>query len=115
MSNLIEREYVDLQSHRVALRRKRDRLVYERSCAPQLRYGLDGYDHSIAMVEAALRGTERRWTELCMLLHRPSSRPPIKLAPAVRITTPVRTQPARGQPVQLRQPGPYLTRMMGSR
>jgi hypothetical protein len=110
MSNLLERELDDLRSHRVALRRRRDRLIFERSCSPQRRYGLDGYDNAIVGVEAALRGTERRWQELCLLLRKPLPGPPVK------ITTPIRiTAPARPQTVQLRQPGPYLTRMLGSR
>jgi hypothetical protein len=115
MNNLIEREYDDLRSHRVALRRKRDYLIHARSCSPQRRYGIDGYDQAIAMTEATLRGTERRWAELCLLLRKPLPGPPVKIPPAVRITTPVRPQPARPQPVQLRQPGPYLTRMLSPR
>jgi hypothetical protein len=105
--NLIEREYVALQSHRVALRRRRDRLMYERSCAPHLRYGIDGYDQSIAMVEGALRGTERRWTELCLLLRKPlPGRPPVKLdVPAVKY----------GSTARSRAPGPYLNRMISSK
>jgi hypothetical protein len=56
-----------------------------------------------------LRSTEREWAEIQAMLGRPHPVKPVKLnVPAVR------TQPARAQPVRLRQPGPYLTRMMGS-
>jgi hypothetical protein len=104
MSILIEREYVDLRSHRVALRRQRDHLLHARSCSPQRRYGIDGYDQAIAMTEAALRGTERRWAELCILLRKPLPGPPVKL-----------NVPARPRSAATRAPGPYLTRAMSSR
>jgi hypothetical protein len=105
MINLIEREYDDLRSHRVALRRRRDQLAHARSCSPQNRYGPDGYDNAIAMTEAALRGTERRWTELCILLRKPLPGPPVKLG------TPVRRS---GTTIRAAGPG-YLTRAMSSR
>jgi hypothetical protein len=79
LSNLIEREYVDLRSHRVALRRQRDHLLQNRILSPQRRYGVEGYDNALALTEAALRGTERRWTELCILLRKPLPGPPVKL------------------------------------
>ena len=66
MSNLIEREYDELRSRRVALRQRRDRLVQAAAFGPQNRYGPEGYDNQIVMTEAQLRGTERRWTELCL-------------------------------------------------
>jgi hypothetical protein len=102
--NPIEREYDDLRSHRVALRRQRDYLINARHCAPQRRYGVDGYDNTLAMVEATLRGTERRWAELCTLLRKPLPGPPVKIG-----------TPARPRSTTVRAPGPYLTRMMGSR
>jgi hypothetical protein len=105
VSNLIEREYVDLQSHRVALRRRRDQLARARSFAPQNRYGPDGYDNAIAMTEAALRGTERRWAELCIMLRKPLPGPPVKL-----------DAPVRRRSTTTRSAGPvYLTRTMGAR
>jgi hypothetical protein len=102
MSNLIEREYIDLQSHRVALRRKRDQLAHERRFAPQSRYGVGGSDNVIAGIEAAIRGTERRWQELCILLRKPLPGPPVKL-----------NAPVRPRSSTIRANGPYLTRMMG--
>jgi hypothetical protein len=104
MSNLIEREYVDLQSHRVALRRRRDHLAHARSCSPQNRYGPDGYDNAIAMTEAALRGTERRWVELCILLRKPLPGPPVKI-----------DVPVRPRSTTIRASMPYRTRAMSSR
>jgi hypothetical protein len=99
---LLEREYDDLRAHRVALRQRRDRLIFARSCSPQNRYGPDGYDQAIVMTEADLRGTERRWTELSLLLRKPLPGPPVKL-----------NVPTRSSAPRLRQPGPYLTRMLG--
>jgi hypothetical protein len=64
MMNLIEREYADLRSYRVALRRRRDHLIQDRVLSPQKRFGPGGLDNAVALVEATLRGTERRWTEL---------------------------------------------------
>jgi hypothetical protein len=105
MYSLIEREYDDLRSHRVALRRQRDYLIHARSCAPQRRYGVDGYDNALAMTEAALRGTERRWAELCTLLRKPLPGPPVQL-----------NVPTRPRSTTTRSAGPvYLTRMMGQR
>jgi hypothetical protein len=100
MSSLIEREYVSLRAYRVALRRKRDQLAQNRILSPQRRYGVDGYDNAIAMTEAALRGTEKRWAELCILLRKPLPGPPIKL-----------DVPVRSRSTTARSGGPvYLTR-----
>jgi hypothetical protein len=100
MINLIEREYADLRAYRVGLRRRRDQLTQDRILSPQRRFGLDGYDHAIAMTEAALRGTERRWAELCLLLRKPLPGPPVKL-----------DVPARSRGTTTRSAGPvYLTR-----
>lgn len=105
--NIIQREYETLRSQRVRLRKAiehyRQRAAFER----QNLYGPDGHLNAIAGLEAQLRGTQRRWEELHLLLGKRLLGPPVKL-----------DVPARSQPVQLRStatrsvgPG-YLTRAL---
>jgi hypothetical protein len=103
--SIIAREYEDLRAQRVALRRKREHLVEAAGYAPQNRYGVDGYDNAIATIEVMLRGTEKRWQELHLLLGKRIPGPPVKLNAPV--------QRARG--TAIRYAGPYLTRDMAPR
>jgi hypothetical protein len=105
--NIIQREYEMLRGQRVRLRKTIEQYS-KRACYEQQNlYGVDGHLNCIAGLQAQLRGTERRWQELHLLLGKRLPGPPVKLA-----VTP------RSQPVQLRSSttrsgGPsYLTRAL---
>jgi hypothetical protein len=104
MSNLVEQEYLALRKQRVALRKQLERLAQAAMFEPQKRYGPDGYNNFIAGTEIALRSTEKRWQELCLLLGQPLPRPPVKL-----------DAPVRRQGATTRSPGSYVNRMITSR
>jgi hypothetical protein len=104
VSNILEREYTELRSQRVALRKRREALIQAATFAPQNRYGPDGFDNAIWWTEAALRGTEKRWTELCILLRKPLPGPPVKL-----------DVPVRRHGTATRSPGPYVTKVITPR
>jgi hypothetical protein len=103
MSNILEREYDALRTYRVGLRQQRDQLLKRNCYAPMDAYGADGTNNRIAAVEATLRGTEKRWAELSLLLRKPYPVVPVKLDPA-----------QRGAATRSAGPG-YLTRAMTPR
>jgi hypothetical protein len=104
--NIIQREYETLRDQRVRLRKAIEqygrRAVYE----DYNRYGADGHLNTIASLRVQLRGTERRWQELHLLLGKRLPGPPVKLA-----VTP-RSQPVRRQAVTRSAPVGYMTKVM---
>jgi hypothetical protein len=80
MSNVLLKELNNLRSHRVALRKTRERLAFQAGLEPQKRYGVDGSYNQIERTELALRLTEKRWLELHALLGLRPPGPAIKLA-----------------------------------
>jgi hypothetical protein len=101
MSALLEREYNELRSRRVNLRRQRERLVQAAAWEPQKRYGPDGYNNAITWTEAELRGTQKRWEELHLLLGKRIPGPPVKL-----------DAPVRRYGSATRSPGGYVTKVI---
>ena len=83
MSALLEREYNELRSRRVNLRRRIEKIDVTASFNTNDWYGPDGLINTRAQLAAELRGTERRWQELGLLLRKPSG-PPVKLDAPVR-------------------------------
>ena len=64
----------------------------------------DGHLNALAGLQAQLRGTQRRWEELHLLLGRRLAGPPVKLA------VPVQAQPAQRR--VMRSVPDYMTKVM---
>ena len=106
--NIIQREYETLRSQRVRLRKAIEHYRQRATLERQNLYGPDGHLNTIANLEMQLRGTERRWQELHLLLGRRIPGPPVKL------DVPARSQPVRSTTTRAAGPG-YLTRALTSR
>jgi hypothetical protein len=104
--NILEREYEALRAQRVGLRQQRDALLKRNCFAPMDAYGADGTNNRIRTVEGMLRGTERRWAELSLLLRKPYPVVPVKL------DAPVQRAP---RSTAVRYTGPYMTRALTPR
>jgi hypothetical protein len=100
--NILEQEYEALRAQRVGLRQQRDALMKRNCFAPMDAYGVDGTNNRIKTVEGMLRGTEKRWAELSLLLGKPYPVVPVKLD----VPTP------RAPRSAARYSGPYLTRAL---
>jgi hypothetical protein len=101
MSFDIQSRRDNLMRYRVQLRRaieRQQQLIAWRSG--------DDIDNRLCLtdLEQRLRGTEKEWAELEGMLGRPRPLPPVKYG-----------TPARPRGTPIRAPGPYLTRVMGSR
>jgi hypothetical protein len=104
--NVLEAEYEALRAQRVRLRQQRDALLKRNCYAPMDAYGADGTNNRIVAVEGMLRGSEKRWAELSLLLGKPYPVVPVKLnAPAQRAP----------RSTAVRYAGPYMTRAMTPR
>src|SRR5688572_7387016 len=106
--NILEREFNALRSERVSLRKAIERYQMRATMERQSLYGPGGHLNTIANLEMQLRGTERRWQELHLLLGRRIPGPPVKL------DVPARSQPVRSTTTRAAGPG-YLTRALTSR
>jgi hypothetical protein len=102
--NILQREFEDLRSQRVRLRKAIEHYTTRANLEPQSRYGVDGHLNSIVGLQAQLRGTEKRWAELHALLGKRLPGPPVRL-----------DAPVRRYGSATRSPGAYVTKVITPR